>query len=667
MKGHGIAFAAIGVVLVCLCWSGGRFRSTGGVETRRRLLQQQGASGWSRVEYGVEQHGSSRVVVPWVHNGSFDGHQVFDQQGQDIPLNQLEHESIKRGDSSLEFVPDQVHVSLWTQTDVLVSFATGLGRIGSDVVNPPPRYAEDACGDSLVQYWETDSDAVYLARETNDRLVYTYTYSARNGPWVVGDETTGTLYTSPILHHVRLRNLTPGAVYNYTVGTTQCGMSETIYTVKVPAIGPSYPFTIAVVSDLGQTMNSSLAIHRMKEFDPDLVMLSGDLSYADAYYANGSFYYWNDTAPLDYFKSYQPRWDSFARLLEPLVSRHVFASIGGNHELESQRSNHNLTDMAYNARYPNPQFPETPGVGHSIHPNDPSQYWDQSQLPLRGIFLPEDISNTAITNNSFYSINAGPVHVCFLNNYVPYGKGSAMYRWLEKDLQGINPSQTPWVIVAFHSPWYSTYMGSYRENAEMQHSMEPLFRNYNVDLVISGHVHAYDRSVPVFDNTVDSCGIVHIVLGSGNAEGLTQGYIDTTEYTYSHVKVSDLCHDPETYFTTPGYQPTYTGRGHIHQNGPFCYDSQAPWSDYREPSFGHGTITILNDTALEWKWNRNIDPPDTFLDRVIIVRKKTEAGSECTSKVVAGTTPSAHADARPYREGFLNSMYQYLQQHLYPF
>jgi len=124
-----------------------------------------------------------------------------------------------------------------------------------------------------------------------------------------------------------------------------------------------------------------------------------------------------------------------------------------------------------------------------------------------------------------------------------------MYRWLEKDLQGINPSQTPWVIVAFHSPWYSTYMGSYRENAEMQHSMEPLFRNYNVDLVISGHVHAYDRSVPVFDNTVDSCGIVHIVLGSGNAEGLTQGYIDTTEYTYSHVKVSDLCHDPETYFT----------------------------------------------------------------------------------------------------------------------
>ncbi|KAI8111208.1 hypothetical protein M9434_004781 [Picochlorum sp. BPE23] len=590
-------------------------------------------------------------------------------------MHQLEHESIKRGDSSLEFIPDQVHVSLWTETDLMVSFATGLGRIGSDTVNPPPQYSEDACGDSLVQYWETDSDAVYLARESNDRVVYSYAYSAPNGPWVVdGDTTTGTVYTSPILHHVRLKNLTPGAVYKYTVGTTRCGMSDKIYSVKIPDSGPSYPFKIAVVSDLGQTMNSSLAVDRMKAFEPDMVVLSGDLSYADAYYANGSFYYWNDTVPLDYFKSFQPRWDTFGRLMEPLISEHVFASIGGNHELESQRLNRNLTDMAYNARYPNPQFPETPGVGHAVQPNDPSQYWDQTQLPQRGIFLPEDLSNTAVTNNSFYSINAGPVHMIFLNNYVPYGKGSVMYRWLEKDLQGVNPSQTPWIIVAFHTPWYSTYMGSYKENAEMQHMMEPLFRQYNVDLVISGHVHAYDRSVPVFDNKVDSCGIVHIVLGSGNAEGLTQGYIDDTEYTYSKVKVSDLCREPERYFATPGYQPTYTGRGHI-DNGPFCYDSQAPWSDYREPSFGHGTMTLLNDTALEWRWNRNIDPSDAFLDRVIIVRKNTSSsGSGCTSKVVAGTTPSAHSDAKPYRGhaalDLVDSVYHYLQQktahHLYP-
>eukprot|EP00889_Picochlorum_renovo_P007537 jgi/Picre1/34567/NNA_002035.t1 len=143
---------------------------------------QQGVPGWSRIEYGVEHHGTSgSVVVPWVHNGSFDGFQVFDQVGHDIPMHQLEHESIKRGDSSLEFIPDQVHVSLWTETGMMVSFATGLGRIGSDTVNPPPQYSEDACGDSLVQYWEADSDAVYLARESNDRVVYSYAYSAPMG------------------------------------------------------------------------------------------------------------------------------------------------------------------------------------------------------------------------------------------------------------------------------------------------------------------------------------------------------------------------------------------------------------------------------------------------------------------------------------------------------
>lgn len=45
--------------------------------------------------------------------------------------------------------------------------------------------------------------------------------------------------------------------------------------------------------------------------------------------------------------------------------------------------------------------------------------------------------------------------------------------------------------------------------------MEPLLASYGVDLVFSGHVHAYERSVPVFDNRPAECAPVHIVIGDG--------------------------------------------------------------------------------------------------------------------------------------------------------
>ena len=34
-------------------------------------------------------------------------------------------------------------------------------------------------------------------------------------------------------------------------------------------------------------------------------------------------------------------------------------------------------------------------------------------------------------------------------------------------------------------------------------------------------------------------------------------------------------------------------------------DEQPPWSAFREASFGHGTLEIVNETHAEWIWYRN--------------------------------------------------------------
>lgn len=561
--------------------------------------------------------------------------------GRDIPLGELDH----RGDS--EFEPDQIHVSLWTTTSILFSWATGIGRVGSDE-SPPPAYDVDAV-DSVVEYG-LEGEVGFQGRVVggldpllSTRIVYNYTYSAINGP-VDG---RGSVYQSPILHHVVVSGLKPGATYVYRVGSETFGFSD-VMNVTVPALFHPYPFKIGVVADLGQTRNSSLTVERMLDWKPDIAVLAGDLSYADAYYANGTFFFWKPDG-ADYFKSYQPRWDSWARMMQPLASHIPFATIGGNHEIESIRSQNNLTHVAYNARFPNPQNPANLRIATS--PNDPAQFWDQSLLPEEGRFLPSQVADAARTNNTYYSVNAGPVHFIFLNNYVPYGKGSVMYKWLLADLQSMDRRRTPWCIVSFHAPWYSTYMGSYKENAEMQHHIEPLLKEFGVDLVLSGHVHAYDRSTPVYKYKTDTCGPIHVTIGDGgNAEGLTAGYIDNTTVTYSGLLVDDLCRYPETFYVTPGYQPTYSGRGYVDTSVPFCYASQAPWSDVRDPSFGHGEVTVLNETALEWKWNRNVDGDTEFIDHIIV--QKLPKGESCSDKVVMNAAPSANHGARPWSSRF---------------
>lgn len=59
--------------------------------------------------------------------------------------------------------------------------------------------------------------------------------------------------------------------------------------------------------------------------------------------------------------------------------------------------------------------------------------------------------------------------------------------------------RTPWLIVLFHVPWYNSNEAHQHEGDGMMASMEPLLYAASVDLVLSGHVHAYERTVCIHD------------------------------------------------------------------------------------------------------------------------------------------------------------------------
>ncbi|KAM1420592.1 hypothetical protein ACFX2I_002944 [Malus domestica] len=145
--------------------------------------------------------------------------------------------------------------------------------------------------------------------------------------------------------------------------------------------------------------------------------------------------------------------------------------------------------------------------------------------------------------------------------------------WLQEELLKVNRSETPWLIILMHSPWYNSYNYHYMEGETMRVMNEPWFLKYRVDVVFAGHVHAYERSERVSNvayNIVngickpvkDQSAPVYITIGDGgNIEGLA------------------------TNMTEP--QPDY--------------------SAYREASFGHATFDIKNRTHAYYSWHRNQD------------------------------------------------------------
>lgn len=66
---------------------------------------------------------------------------------------------------------------------------------------------------------------------------------------------------------------------------------------------------------------------------------------------------------------------------------------------------------------------------------------------------------------------------------------------LQADLLKVDRRRTPWLVVLFHVPWYNSNRAHQGEGDDMMSSMEHLLYAAGVDIVFTGHVHAYERTV----------------------------------------------------------------------------------------------------------------------------------------------------------------------------
>ncbi|KAG0474721.1 hypothetical protein HPP92_014407 [Vanilla planifolia] len=169
-------------------------------------------------------------------------------------------------------------------------------------------------------------------------------------------------------------------------------------------------------------------------------------------------------------------------------------------------------------------------------------------------------------SNFYYSFNAGGIHFIMLGAYIDYNQTGAQYAWLKKDL-----------------------------------------------LKVDREVHAYERMNRVYNYSLNSCGPIYITVGDG-------GNIEQIDIEHAD--------DPGKCPSKNPSIPEFGGICHLNfSSGPakakFCWDQQPEWSAFRESSFGHGILEVINSTYALWTWHRNQDAykESSKGDQIYIVRQ----------------------------------------------
>jgi 3',5'-cyclic AMP phosphodiesterase CpdA len=138
------------------------------------------------------------------------------------------------------------------------------------------------------------------------------------------------------------------------------------------------------------------------------------------------------------------------------------------------------------------------------------------------------------TPGRYHASTHGPADFFYLDSSNPAvlgDVGDEQLEWLDDVLSA---STNQWKIVAFHHPVYSS--GLHGSTPRLNELLEPLLARHHVDLVLTGHDHHYERTVPIQ-------GITYVVSGGGckttpvRPRGFTAAAASALEFL--HVVIDD--------------------------------------------------------------------------------------------------------------------------------
>lgn len=256
-------------------------------------------------------------------------------------------------------------------------------------------------------------------------------------------------------HEITLSGLSPYTKYYYSVGTSSVVLQGDTnnYFVTSPAPGTPGKYRFWVTGDCGNASANQAAVRDQYLNYAAGKRTDGWILLGDNAYTSGT----DNEYTNNFFSYYQGN----------ILKKAVLWPAPGNHDY-----NNGTTTSSVSV-----------------------PYYDIFSLPAAG-----QAGGVASGTESYYAFDYGNIHFISLDSYGTtgnlklYDTTGTQATWLKQDLAA-NTKQ--WTIAWWHHPPYT--MGSHNSDTEQElidirQNFIRLLERYNVDLILCGHSHSYERS-----------------------------------------------------------------------------------------------------------------------------------------------------------------------------
>jgi 3',5'-cyclic AMP phosphodiesterase CpdA len=228
----------------------------------------------------------------------------------------------------------------------------------------------------------------------------------------------------------------------------------------------------AALGDCGTGSPGQAAVaYQIFQRKPDFALLTGDLVYS-----NGQASEYKGR----FFQQYLAPVATINRG-GPLMQQIPFYTVLGNHDIRANDLREHADGMAYFYYMDLPRNGPDPGYA-------PEVLGSSKQLAA---FKERTADRHPKISN--YSFRHGNVHMVVLdaNTYVN-PQDTVLTNWLRKEFKH---HKNEWRIVSYHHPAFNSSNAHYYY--QVMRVLSPLFEELGVDLVLTGHVHNYQRTHPL--------------------------------------------------------------------------------------------------------------------------------------------------------------------------
>jgi hypothetical protein len=400
----------------------------------------------------------------------------------------------------------------------------------------------------------------------------------------------GTVWT----YHSRVDGLRPGATYAYLVTADNDGNAADPFTATfrtAPHGRTAFRFTLDLATPSTASLmsygQSAYAVDAVESFQPLFHLLNGDLCYADLNPA------------------VQPEvWRDFGNNNQTSAANRPWMPCLGNHEVEFDNGAQGFTSYLTRYTLPDNHVPGFGGRWYSFRVGSVlfiSLDADDVAYQDAGAFVAGPGALTPVASTGNPPIEPGT------SFYIKGYSGGAQTAWLERALAaGRLDDSVDWIIVQMHHCACSSSAAGNGSDLGIRQQWLPLFDRYEVDLVLNGHDHDYERSFPVrgadadvghqvatgavvntlrphpattTDNGVfdTSQGTVHLVMGCGGTDDNLDDYGADTADGQRQAKVF-----------TQANRPVPTSTADVYTRAAADAVEDATWSAKRDTSTGYG-------------------------------------------------------------------------------